>query len=229
MNDPVFREKLERQMESAVGKIEIFDGYIIRWMPEARRKGRISCGFGDYISWARRGGGDFCVGNVGFTIGNNTRAPDAYYCRAGNIPHWNINAHLMAQTTAPDMILETEFEHSMVAAETKILTHWLAIGVHEAWMLVIPNPDIGIALSPALAPPVPLLPIVPMTPVPPAAPYIAIYCSATHPNHLQLPDSLNPIQGYFAIDWHCEFQPPAWSLLFGAPPISCDDFMVGLR
>jgi hypothetical protein len=227
MKDRLYREKLESQMESAPGNIEIVDGYITRWMPEGERKGFISSIFSEYGRWAREQGGRFAVGNVGFTLGNNTRAPNAAYRRVGNIPPSNTRAHLLTQTQAPDWILETEFEYKSGAAETKILTHWLANGVHEAWLLVIPNPDIDVDPSPPVVPPSPL-PIVAIIPVPPAAPYIAMYCSATHPNHHEFPDPLHPLQGYFAIDWHSEFQPPTWSLLSGAPPINCDYFMAEL-
>lgn len=227
MNDPSFRYKLEGQIESAVGNIEIIDGFIVRWMPEGERKGFISSIFSSYYgSWAFQQGGRFAVGNIGYTLGNDTRAPDACFRQAGNIPPSNVRAHMLMPTTPPDWILETEFENSMVAAETKILTHWLANGVHEAWLLVIPNPNTDVGPPPVGAPPV-SLPPVPITPVRPAAPYIAVYCSATHPNH-PLPNPLNPLQGYFPIDWHSEFQPPAWSLLSGAPPINCDRFMAEL-
>jgi Uma2 family endonuclease len=223
MNNPSFREKLESQIESAEGNIEIFDGFIVRCMPESNRKMFISSVFaGRYGGWARQQGGKFGVGNGGITLGDTMRAPDGTFYRAGNIPPSNTRAHMLMQTQAADWILETEVEHSRATAETKILTHWLANGVLEAWLLVIPNPNIDVGPPPAFSPPV-QLPIVPMTQVRPAVPYIAVYCSATHPG--PLPNPPNPLQGYFAIDWHSEFQPPAWSLLSGAPPINCDCFM----
>jgi hypothetical protein len=218
MNDPSFREKLERQMESAVGKIEIIDGFIVRCMPEAARKGRISFVF-EYGSWADGQGGDFCVGNVGFTIGNNTRAPDAYYRLPGNIPPSNIDAHMLAQTTAPDMILETEFDCKRREAESKITDFWLQNGVREAWLLVIPNPDDDAPPAPVGVPQLPL-PVVQMTQVRPTVPFIAIYLAGNNP-----PLHNPPLLGYFPINWHTEFQPPPQSILVGAPPINCDRFM----
>jgi hypothetical protein len=219
MNDSVFREKLERQMESAVGKIELVDGFIMRWMPEAERKGSISFVF-EYGGWARQQGGRFTVGNVGFTLGPDTRAPDAFFRQAGNIPP--STQQMLTPTAPPNMILETEHVGKCGEAEVKITDFWLQNGVQEGWLLVIPDIADVVPPVPVGAPPVPL-PVVQMTQAPPAVPYIAIFCSATHPG--PLPNPQNPLQGYFAIDWHSEFQPPAWSLLSGAPPINCDFFM----
>jgi Uma2 family endonuclease len=221
MNNPSFREKLESQIESAEGKIEIFDGFIVRCMPESNRKMFISSIFSEnYGGWARQQGGKFGVGNGGITLGNTMRAPDGTFYRNGNVPP--STQAMLSPTLHPDWILETEFEHSMVAAETKIIIHWLANGVYEAWLLVIPNLTVCVGPAPVAPPPVS---VVEMTQDRPDVPYIAIYCSATHPRHLQLPNPLNPLQGYFPIGWHSEFQPPAWSLLSGAPPINCDCFM----
>mmetsp|Transcript_54364 Transcript_54364/g.69882 ORF Transcript_54364/g.69882 Transcript_54364/m.69882 type:complete len:314 (-) Transcript_54364:243-1184(-) len=218
LGDPLFRNELEVQMESAMGKIEIVEGFIIRWMPESQRKAHSSFVFSDYGRWARQQGGIFTVGNIGFTLGNNTRAPDASYQQAGNIPPPNITSHMLAQTPPPNWILETEFEHSMVGAETKIKEHWLANGVQEAWLLVLPNPGDNVNPPPVVAPPNPR-PVVQMTLAQPVVPYIAIYLSAIHP------PLLPTLLGYFPINWHTEFHPPPQSILSGGPPIACDDFM----
>jgi hypothetical protein len=224
LNDPSFRNELESQIEDAIGKIEIIDGVIVRWLGEnALRIARSSCVFSAYGNWADDQDGVFCVGNVGFTLGNNTRVSNAFYRKPGNIPPRNICAHLLAQTTAPDMILETEFEFKRGEAETKITSFWLQNGVQEAWLLVVPNPDDNVATSLVSiggAPPLVPLPVVPMTQVrPPAAPYVAIYIPAANNNNDP------PLLGYFPIDWHSEFQPPPQSILAGAPPINCDRFM----
>mmetsp|Transcript_11075 Transcript_11075/g.13369 ORF Transcript_11075/g.13369 Transcript_11075/m.13369 type:complete len:269 (+) Transcript_11075:157-963(+) len=218
MNDPSFRNKLEGQIESAVGNIEIIDGFIVRWMPESNRKMFISSVF-EYVGWARQQGGKFGIGNGGITLGDTMRAPDGTFYRAGNIPP--SNQRMLTPTNPPNMILETEFEHSMEEAETKITTHWLANGVYEAWLLVIPDLINNVGPAPAVPPPVPI-PVVQMTQDRPPVPFIAIYCSMNHPSQAPLPQAL---QGYFPLDWHSEFQPPAWSLLSGAPPINCDFFM----
>jgi Uma2 family endonuclease len=211
MNDPLYREKLERQMESALGKIEIVDGYIIRWMPEAERKGDVSSIF-EYVSWADDQGGKFCVGNVGLTIGNNTRAPDAFFRQATNI-HPSTQ-QMLTPTAPPNLIIETEHVGKCGEAEQKITDFWLQNGVQEGWLVVIPDIVDIVPHAPVGAPPVPL-PVVQMTQVRPTVPYIAIYVAGNNP----------PLLGYFPIDWHMQFQPPQESLLFGAPPINCDRFM----
>jgi hypothetical protein len=160
LNDPVFREMLESQMESAVGNIEIIDGVIVRWMPDAARKWNVSCVFSNYGRWARRieSGGRFTIGNAGFTIGNNTRAPFAYYRRAGNIPP--STQRMLTPTTLPNMILETEYEGKYEEAEQKITTFWLQNGVEEAWLLVIPDIEDVVPLAAAVGVPTVPLPVV---------------------------------------------------------------------
>jgi Uma2 family endonuclease len=215
MNNPLYREKLERQIESAVGNIEIIDGVIIRWMPECTRKSDTSSVFGGhYYFWARQQGGKFGVGNGGFTFGNTMRAPDAYFHLAGNKPP-STQRLLTPTAHPPNLIIETEHEGMVLTAEQKITNFWFQNGVQEAWLLVIPDIEVVVPLAPGGVPPPVPLPVVQMTQDRPAAPYIAIYIEANNPQLL----------GYFPINWHTEFQPPAQSMLFGAPPINCDMFM----
>jgi Uma2 family endonuclease len=213
MNNPTFRNELESQMENAVGKIEIIDGFIVRWMPESNRK-MLSSSVFEYVGWADDQGGAFGVGNGGITLGNTTRAPDAAYYQPGSIPP---STEQMLTPTAhpPNLIIETEHVGKCSDAEQKITDFWLENGVQEAWLLVIP--DIVVNVVPPVpdgAPPVPL-PAVQMTQVRPPVPYIAIYIAGNNP----------PLLGYFPINWHTEFQPPQESILAGAPPINCDRFM----
>jgi hypothetical protein len=214
MKHPLYREKLESQMENAVGEIEIIDGFIVRWMPESNRKFLISSIFsGRYDEWVDNQEGAFGVGNGGITLGNTTRAPDAAYYQPGNIPS-STEQMLTPTAHTPNLIVETEHEGRCGEAEQKITDFWLQNGVQEAWLLVIPDIVNVVPAAPVGGPPVPL-PVVQMTQVRPIAPYIAIYIAGNNP----------PLLGYFPIDWHTEFQPPPQSILVGAPPINCDRFM----
>eukprot|EP01040_Poterioochromonas_malhamensis_P007962 gene7962-8605_t len=230
-------ETLERILEGAVGKIEVDGDIVIRYMPECGAKSEIPMFLCGELGKFYKNQYSASSGTHGILFEGRrlvTQALNLFNRQTRRAPPEN-NVHMMRPGyPAPNWCLEVEWESKAEQARKgflKVTELFSFVGgnntrIEEVWLLVYPQNDEGMIVTPA---PLDQLPIIAKTqdrPTP-GSKYLAIFVRDLDLTLDQYVDDADRplLVGYYLIEVNKIFRVPAYSLLSGAPDINTNQLL----
>ena len=233
---------LEHELESCLGKCEIYDGFIHRWMPDCSSKSAVILRFYEQHFFDDHGF-SFLSGSAGIQCNGMLLSPDAnIYITADRPVTEEMSGHMCTNRPAPHWVMKYEWLEEAYEADKghdKIVNKFFGndyVGtadvngnpthVEEAWLLVCRLEDPCLPVEPEVilngahdVSHVVLEPSEePPPPNPPAVdgirPPYTPYLAIYTRGHLQQP------RAYYYLQWNSWFRPPDYSFLHGMPDVS---------